>query len=399
MTRNHSLASKLAAVIVAATAFQGVPECSWAAGEGAAVVPPVIRVVTAEKRELVETLSVNGTILAREEAAVGSDLNGLKVIALNADLGDIVQKGDVLAVLDRSTLDAQLAEVEATRTQAEASVAQMRAQIGDAEIGVRQAEEVLERVHALQSKGVSTQAQLDNAVNAADSAKAKLGLAQKALAASQAQIGVIDAQRQNIILQISKTALRAPADGLVLARDATLGGVASSSGAPLFRIAIGSEFELAADVAEASLPRLSVGMPVEVFLAGAKANIGGSIRRISPEINEASRLGSIRISLNAGSSARAGNFARGVIELSRRDGVAVPLSAVIYRGSEAFLQLIERGKVRTIAVTLGTRAEGFVEVISGLAGGSEVVLRAGTFVADGDIVTPVLGESTEALKP
>jgi HlyD family secretion protein len=386
------LISRLAALIVAATAFYCVPAVSRAADETTPAIAPAIRVVAAETRELIETLWVNGTIVAREEAAVGADLNGLRIMALNAEPGDTVRKGDVLAVLDRSTLDTQLAEAEATRAQAEASIAQMRAQIGEAEIGVRQAEEVLERVRALQSRGVSTEAQLDDAVNAADSARAKLVSAQKGLAASEAQLGVIDARKQSVILQISGTELRAPADGLVLARDATLGGIVSSSGAPLFRIAIGSEFELAADVAETSLPRLVPGMPVEVSLAGAKSDVGGSIRRISPEIDRASRLGSIRISLDAGSGARAGNFARGVIELFRRKGVAVPSSAVIYRGSDAFLQLVESGKVRTVAVTLGARADGFVEVVSGLAEGSEVVLRAGTFVADGDDITPVRGK-------
>ena len=107
---------------------------------------------------LVETLSVNGTIVAREEAAAGTDLNGLTVIALNADEGDVVKKGDVLAVLDRSTLDTQLAQIEASRAQAEANIAQMQSQIGDAEVAVRQAGEALERAKALQKKGVATKA-------------------------------------------------------------------------------------------------------------------------------------------------------------------------------------------------------------------------------------------------
>ena len=196
--------------------------------------PPAIRVVAAEKRELVERLSVNGTIMAREEAAVGTDLNGLTVLALNADIGDTVRKGEVLAVLDRSMLDTQLAQMDATRAQAEANIAQMEAQIGDAEVAVRQAEEALERAEALQLKGVATDAQRDNAVNALDSARARLDSAKKAAAASEAQLGVVDAQKRNVMVQIEKTDLRAPADGLILARDATLGGVVMPGSGPLF---------------------------------------------------------------------------------------------------------------------------------------------------------------------
>ena len=207
MSAKSSPLVRAATALLAATMLAGTPAASFAASEAAPVVkqvPPSIRVVAAEKRELVETLSVNGTIVAREEAAVGTDLNGLTVIALNADEGDIVKKGDVLAVLDRSMLDTQLAQIEASRAQAEANIAQMRAQIGDAEVGVRQAKEALERAEALQKKGVATEAQRDNAVNALDSAKAKLDSAEKALKATEAQLGVVEAQQQNVLVQISQ---------------------------------------------------------------------------------------------------------------------------------------------------------------------------------------------------
>ena len=393
---------RAAAALFAATMLGGMPAASFAASEAAPVVkqvPPSIRVVAAERRELVETLSVNGTIVAREEAAVGTDLNGLTVIALNADEGDLVKKGDVLAVLDRSMLDTQLAQIEASRAQAEANIAQMRAQIGDTEVGVRQAKEALERAVALQKKGVATDAQRDNAVNALDSAKAKLDSAEKALKASEAQLAVIDAQKQNVLVQIGKTELRAPADGLILARNATLGGVVMAQTAPLFRIAINGEFELAATVAETALPRLANGMSAEVTLSGLQEPVTGTIRRISPEVDHSSRLGSVRIALKPGSSARAGNFARGEIELVRREGVAVPASAVMYAGTDAFLQCVEGGQVKTQAVTLGARSGEMVEIVSGVSEGEEVVSRAGTFVADGDLVTPVRVEATGAVKP
>ena len=401
MSRNAVIAASLGALLAGAAIMGGFTPASFAASEAEPVVqtPPSIRVTRAERRELVETLSVTGTILPRQEAVAGTDLNGLTVTALNADEGDTVKKGDVLAVLDRSTLDTQLAQMQASRAQAEANIAQMNAQIGDAEVGVSQAKDALDRAKALQAKGVATEAQLDNARHAYDSANAKLVSAQKALAASQAQLGVIDAQQENVLLQIEKTEVKAPADGLVLARDATLGGIVSAGSGPLFRIAINGEFELEASVAETVLPKLSMGMQAVVSLAGSDETIGGRIRRISPEIDEKSRLGSIRITLDAGSEARAGSFARGEVETRRSDAVAVPASAVIFRGEKAFLQLVTDGKIATVPVTLGVRDDGFVEVVSGVEEGQEVVSRAGTFVADGDMVTPVRADETGAIQP
>lgn len=391
----------LAALLAATPAFMPATLAVHAAEPPATTVkaPPAIRVVAATRRELVETLSVTGTVVAREEAAAGTDLAGLTVMRLDAEQGDVVSKGDVLAVLDRSGLDVQHAQIQASRAQAVAAAEQVKSQIADAEIGVRQAGETLERARTLQDKGIAAKSQLDSAVNAYDSARAKLATAQKALAAAEAQIAVVDAQERNVFLQISKTEVKAPADGLVLARSATLGGIVSAAAGPLFRIAIDSEFELAATVAETALPSISIGMPVRVTVAGASASVAGSVRRISPEINQITRLGALRIALDADSAARAGNFARGEIELVRREGIAVPASALVYRGTQAFLQLVENGKVRTVPVEVGVRAGVFVEIAAGVAEGDEVVARAGTFVSDGDMVTPVREDMTGALRP
>lgn len=357
---------------------------------------PAIRVVAAERRELVETLDVTGTVLPRQEAAVGVDVGGLIVVDLSADKGDLVKKGDVLARLDPTALETQLAQADASRAQAQASIAQAQAQVSDAEIGVRQASEALERARTLQGKGVSTQAQLDNAVNGFDSANAKLETTRRAVEAAQSQLAVIAAQRRDIEQRLAKTVVKAPADGLVLARNATLGGIVSASGGALFRIAIDGDLELAATVSETALPRLKTGMKAIVDVPGV-APLDGTIRMVDPEIDQKSRLGTIRISLPKHDNVRPGNFARGAIETLRSDGIAVPVSALVYKGGDAFVQRVVDGTIQTVEVKLGARAEDAVELVEGLAEGDEVVSRAGTFVADGDHVTPVRELTTGAL--
>src|SRR5262245_20408430 len=301
MSRKSAFALLCAALLASAAlptvAIAPTVAAPEATAPAAAPTPPAIRVVAAEERDGVEKLSVSGTIVAREEANAGTDLNGMIVNQLNADQGDHVKKGQVLAVLDRSTLDTQMAQNEASRIQAEASIAQTESQIADAEVAVRQAKEALERADALHKKGFATQADLDNATNSKDSAVARLETAKRALQWSKSQIAIIEAQEKSIQIQIDKTEVKAPCDGLVLSRNATLGGVVSSSGDPLFRIALKNEFELAADVAETALPRLVHGMPAEINVAGWSAPVVGKIRLIAPEVNQTSRLGMIRISL------------------------------------------------------------------------------------------------------
>jgi HlyD family secretion protein len=390
----------LAAIAVepfAAPAANPDPQTPPAAAQ--AVPRPAIRVVAAERRELVETLPVNGTVLARDEAVAGTDLNGMIVLDLGADQGDRITKGQVLARLDRSMLDTQLAQMEATKAQGEASVAQMDAQIGDARVAVKQADEALDRVSTLQSRGFGTKADLDTARNSAESARARFTSAQKALAVTTAQLESVAAQMSGVQVQIDKTSVKAPADGIVLSRAATVGGIVSPSSGALFRIAVDGAFELEANVAESALPRLSPGLTALVRLPGVDTPVEGKIRRISPEVDQKTRLGRIRIALSAGSPARAGSFGKADIEIARRVGIAVPTSALLYADGKPLLQVVENGKVRTTEVTLGLRDAAYVEVTAGLTEGQEVVARAGTFVADGDMVEPVRGDVTGAIRP
>lgn len=369
-----------------------------APGEEAAVVStaPAIRVVEAEKRELVETLTVNGSVHPREEASVGTDLNGLIVLELYADTGDHVKKGDVLARLDRTSLETQKAQIVASRAQAEATVAQADSQIADAQIGVNQAEEAKERAKTLLAKKVGTKTQADNARYAFESAQAKLEVARKAKASAEAQLGVIDAQERDIDQRLEKTEVKAPADGFILSRNAALGGVVMMQGGPLFRIAIDSELELVADVPETTLPQLTAGMNADIYLPGLAQPLSGKIRMIAPEVDARTRLGKVHVTLPWDEHVRAGNFARGTIELGRSTGVAVPQSALVFRGETALLQTVKDGVIVTREVKTGIRENGYVEIVSGVEAGETVVERAGTFVTDGDRVNPIAAEPVGA---
>ena len=365
-----------------------------------AVKPPVINVIPAAEAEMVASITVTGTIVPRQEVAVGTDVAGLIVLELSADQGDRVKEGDIIARLDKSSLEIQLAQIEAQRAQAEASIAQSEAQIVDAQIAVRQAQEALDRARALSAKGITSKADFDNATNAYDSANARLNTSRQALVASQSQLQLVAAQKRDVLLRIEKADVKAPTTGVVLSRNALLGGIVSMNAGPLFRIARDGEFELSANIPEVDLPRLKPDMPVAVRVSGMEQPVSGRVRLISPEITASSRLGAVKISLERNDAIRPGNFARAVIELTRRNGVSVPLSAVVYRGPTALVQVVKDGVVDTRKVTLGIRNDRAVEVLDGLADGEDVVARAGTFVANGDRVTPmrIAAETTGAVK-
>jgi HlyD family secretion protein len=351
--------------------------------------PPAVTVLKAEKREIVERRSVTGSVMPREEVSVGTDVSGLLVLELNADIGDVVKQGDILARLDKSALETQLAQIVAQEAQNAASKSQAEAQIVDAEVGVTQAQDDYERARTLAKKGIGAKATSDSAKNGLDSAKAKLNTAKQGIAASDAQAKLIAAQKTEVELRIAKADVKAPADGLILSRNAQLGSVVSGAGGPLFRIAWSAQFEVVADVPEIALAKVVEGQKTEFRITGIDEKLSGSVRKVSPEINAASRLGKVYLTLNANPKIRPGAFAQGEIELSRHNSVAAPESSLVFRDKQAFLQVVKDGTVETRKVELGARAGGFVEITSGLSEGEDLVERAGTFIANGDKVTPV----------
>lgn len=351
--------------------------------------PPSVTVVAAIKREIVEILPVTGTVMPRQEVAVGADVSGLLVMELNVDIGDMVKQGDILAKLDASTLTTQLAQFEAQEAQNAASRAQTEAQIVDAEIGVRQARESFDRAQKLAKSGVAAPASLDTARNALDSANAKLNTAKQGLAAVDAQAKLIAAQKSELKLRIEKAEVKAPADGLILARNAQIGAVVSGAGGPLFRIAWAGKSEMAADVPEMTLANVRVGAPVVVTVIGTAEPLKGQVRLIGPEISAATRLGKVFVTLPEGTTVKPGAFARGEIELVRRVAVSVPASSLMYRGHDAYVLIVKDGVAKARVVKTGARAAGFVEISDALAEGEDVIERAGTFIADGDKVTPI----------
>lgn len=351
--------------------------------------PPAIRVVEADKRQMTASLPANGTIAPRQEAVVGTNLSGLAILELLADEGDCVEKGDVLARLDTSSLDIQRIQAVAQRDSALASVAQSQSQVADARVAVSQAEDALGRQERLRKSGTVAEAALDNSRYALDSARAKLTTAERAVAAAQSQIAVSDAQIRDIDRRIADAEVTALASGLILERNATLGAVVGAGSSPLFRMAIDGQMELAAEVSETELATLAKGMKAKVVLPGRKEPIEGKIRIVDPEIDPVTRLGTVRIALPEVENLRAGAFARAEIETVDRETVAVPSTAILFDGRNPQLQKVVDDIIETTPVEIGVRSEGFVEVRQGVDAGDLIVSRAGTFVADGDRIRPI----------
>jgi RND family efflux transporter MFP subunit len=373
-------------------ALLGIPATAPHAADPAPVAapkPPSVSVVTAASGTLAETILLTGTLVARDEVMVGAEIDGLAITELLAEEGDHVERGQVLARLSRDMLDAQLAQNAASLSRALAAIAQAKNQIVEAEANSHQADAALKRAQALNERGNTSAESLEQREAAAQVARARVLVAQDALRLAEADKALAEAQRREIQVRLARTEIKAPAAGIVSRREARLGALVSSAAEPLFRIIGGGTIEVQADVPETSLARLRPGQTALVRPAGLEEPVPAKVRLVSPEVNRTSRLGSVRLTVAPVPGRAIGAFARGTVEVDRRDGTLVPLSSVLYRPEGSIVQVVRDGVVETRSVTVGLKADGKAEIRKGIEPGEQVIAISGTFVRDGDKVTPV----------
>lgn len=396
------VAALLIAGVVGHSRFARAADDTKPAGAASATAPadsvgdgPSISVVAAGRGAFVQSVLVTGSLVARQEVLVSPQIDGYRIMELMVDEGDRVAEGQVLARLDRATLETQLAQLEAQRTRADAAIAQARSNIAQTEAGQKQAAAAFERARDLVKSGALSQAVFDEREAASRTASATVTSALDGLRVAEADRTAVEAQIREARLRLGFTEIKSPVEGLVSRRNVRLGQVASASvGEPLFRIIARGEVEMAAEVPEIYLPKMAPGIVARIDLAGIKPR-KGTIRLISPEVDQSTRLGRVRLFIGDDKELRVGTFGRAMIDIARSDGLAVPSSAVLTQNETQSIQVVKDGKVETRRVVIGLVSAGRTEVVDGLAEGELVVLRSGTLLRDGDKVRPIIVQKSD----
>ncbi len=185
------------------------------------------------------------------------------------------------------------------------------------------------------------------------------------------------------------TAVQAPAAGVISGRAAVVGATASARAEPLFRIVAKGEMELLAETPVKNLSSVAPNQPAKIDIVGV-GTLSGRVRLSSTAINPTTQLGQIHIFIGSDPRLRVGAFGRATIDVGRRCGPAVPLSAVLYGQGGAIVQVVRDRRIETRQVNIGLIAGGQVEIRDGFSEGDTVVARAGAFVREGDRVRPIV---------
>lgn len=359
------------------------------------MVLPAITVSPVEVRHLRDVVLASGLVAAREQIQVAPLIEGQPIEALLAEVGDKVDAGQVLARLSSSTLELQKAQFKASLESAKAQIAQSEAQVIDATSSAAEAQRVADRTAALRKQGAASQAAVDQTAAAAVSASVRVAVATQSAEAARAQLALVQAQMDNVDLQLARTEVKAPFGGEITARNAQLGAVASAGGQPMFTLIRDGALELRADISETDLIRLQIGQKVAMTLVGAPSQISGTLRLIEPVIDPVTRLGRARITFDDSSAIRSGMYAEAEILVKEADVAAVPISAIGASNGQNTLMLVNDGTASLQIVTTGIRDGGWVEITEGAAAGQSVVTKAGAFVRNGDRINPIAAPAAQ----
>jgi HlyD family secretion protein len=324
-----------------------------------------VQVVRAQKQDWPRSLSAHGAIAPWQEAVIGAELNGIRLQEVNVNVGDVVRKGQLLAVLKP---DAAQADLQASR----ASLAEAQALLLEAKANA-------ERARTLrQSDAISAQE------------------AQRTLTAEQTAAAHVEALKAQVVsneLRVAQARITAPDDGVISARQATLGATVQA-GQELFRLIRQSRLEWRAEVAAADVALLKHGMPVTLTVpGGAASGVPGRVRMVAPTVDANTRNGLVYVDLNASAAQaaglRPGVFASGVFETGRSAALTVPQSAVLLRDGFSQVFAVKDRKVQQLKVQVGRRVGDRVEILQGLLPEAELVATGAGFLVDGDTVNVV----------
>ena len=319
-----------------------------------------VKVVQPQPTSLSTAVAASGTVAAWQEASVGAEGSGWRLAEVNANVGDTVRRGQVLASFAAELVQADLALARATLTEAEAVLAEMAARA--------------QRARELGPTGVLSTEQVQAALTAERTAQARVQAQQAALQVQQ--------------LRARQVQVLAPDDGIISARNATLGAVVPP-GQELFRLIRQGRLEWRAEVSAADLALLRAGMTVRVS-GGSGPAVTGKLRMVGPTVDAATRNGLVYVDLPATPGLKPGMFARGEFDTGRSSGLTLPQSAVLMRDGFAYVWRVSAdGTVAQAKVTLGRRSGERVEITGGLDASARVVASGGGFLTEGDTVRVV----------
>jgi RND family efflux transporter MFP subunit len=366
-------------------------------------------VAAAYPSQSIAVLNATGRVSAARRASVSSKATG-RLEWLGVQEGQHVKEGEVIARVENR-------DVAATREQAAAGVTAAKANLGQGEAELADADQALKRSRELLEKSFIS-------ASAVDTALARYNKSKASIDSLRAQIQVAEANLRVTTVAFEQTLIRAPFTGIVLTKSANVGDIvtpfssaAGTTGA-VVTMADMSTLEVEADVSEASIAKITLDQPCELQLdAFPDLRLPGSVSRIVPTVDRSKatllvkvRFDEIDARVLPDMSAKIAFLSRKLQPVERKPVPAMRPEAIVKRdgkdmvfviigetkpaekasagdtkGDETKAAPFSTGKVELTPVTVGAKVGDLVRV-EGLPPGTRVVISPPEKLASGATV-------------
>lgn len=323
---------------------------------------------------LSQTMPVLGRFVARQAGPVAALVGG-PVEEILVDVGDRVEEGDVLVRLSTDV-------TVGVRNLREAELAEKKAAAGSAQANLRRARQEMARLENLKSSAAFSQASYDDK-------RAEVASFESLLAEAKAAIVRAEANLKLAELDMQRSEIRAPYNGVVVDRKAVPGAFITP-GAPVVGIVNDEDMEIEADVPSDRLTGLAPGRAVRAKLDDGRS-VMAVVRAVIPTENALTRTRPVRFAPQlADPGPRHFATDQSVTVMlpigEPREIVSVHKDAMIARGEDYIVYVVEDGKAQSRGIQVGEAVGKRFEVLSGLAPGDLVVTRGNERLRPGEAV-------------
>jgi RND family efflux transporter MFP subunit len=319
------------------------------------------------------------------------------------DVGDHVQEGQTLALLEVPELADELARAEATRSRSVAEVDRAKEDLARAEAQHQGTHQIYERLQGVEKTrpNLIAQQEIDDAQARDQATDASVSAARAALAAGQQTVQVSQADVEKVRTMTAYTKITAPFAGVITKRYADTGAMipagtaTTSNGLALVELSQNSLLRLVLPVPEALVAKIRLGQTVTVHVGALKRDFEGKVTRFADTVTTSTRTMDTQIDVpNPSLLLIPGMYAEATLTVEKRThALSLPLEAVTISGDRATAYVVDRSnKIEARDLKLGIETPDRVEVLSGISADELVVVGNRSGLTPGQSVEPKRAE-------
>jgi len=362
-----------------------------------------VEICTTQSKDIDNEVSFSGKILANEEIFVIPKASGI-VTAVNFELGDKVNKGDILFTIEKDDISNSVAQASNGISLAQKGVSQAENGLASAKINYELNKEKIEnailnyeRTKELYEQGAVSKSQLEQAEIAANTMNLdaiKAGVTQAEISYQQSLNQLTQAQisYEQAANGIDNTQVEAPMTGILSTLNVKTGQIAGS-GQQAATIVDVSEVYIQLSVVESVVNDILEGDEIRLEIpAAATGEITSTVSYVSPSADPMNKLYTVKSYINnPDSKIRPGMSAKAIISLEKaEDAIVIPSNSIINEGDKKFVFVVEDDIAIEKEVTTGIDTGEFVEILSGLNFDEKIIIEGQFYVSDGSKVKVVV---------